>query len=391
MSRSRAMLGTTSLAVILVFAAAISTAGDRAPGPESSPAADHPRAWEVVDLAVVLDTSGSMEHLIKAARLKLWEIVHELTLFEPTPTLRVALVSYGSRANGADSGWVRVETDFTEDLDLFSDRLFGVVQDQGGTEYVARAVRAAAEALSWTPSEEALKLLFVAGNESVEQDLQVSLEEVSDLVRQKGIFPQLIFCGQPQDAAAESWARLADWSHGRFATIDHRLSAQELASPYDGELVELSGAINQTYVPRGEEGERRYRRLATQDEEAFKLSAAAAASRAEVKSSPLYSSGWDLVDAIASGEQALYEVDESELPETMRAMSLSELEEQFEALEASRQVLRDRITRLSRQRRLFIAEEIKARKIDLSRTFDAVVRQEIRERLEEKGFRLPVG
>ncbi|MHC4652135.1 MAG: hypothetical protein ACYTES_14940 [Planctomycetota bacterium] len=41
-----------------------------------------------VDLAICLDTSGSMSGLINAARQKLWAIVNELALAEPTPKLR---------------------------------------------------------------------------------------------------------------------------------------------------------------------------------------------------------------------------------------------------------------------------------------------------------------
>ena len=58
-----------------------------------------------------LDTSGSMEYLIDAERLNLWAIVHDLTLLEPTPTLRVALLTFCNFKDHRDAGWVRVETD----------------------------------------------------------------------------------------------------------------------------------------------------------------------------------------------------------------------------------------------------------------------------------------
>ena len=46
---------------------------------------------QAIDVAIALDVSGSMKPLADAARLKLWEIVQELTLYEPAPALRVAL------------------------------------------------------------------------------------------------------------------------------------------------------------------------------------------------------------------------------------------------------------------------------------------------------------
>ncbi|MCZ6812315.1 MAG: hypothetical protein O7D97_09960, partial [Planctomycetota bacterium] len=42
-----------------------------------------------VDLVICLDTSGSMQGLIESAKQKLWGIVNDLALAEPTPELRV--------------------------------------------------------------------------------------------------------------------------------------------------------------------------------------------------------------------------------------------------------------------------------------------------------------
>ena len=39
----------------------------------------------VVELAICLDTSGSMDGLINSARQKLWTIVNDLAKAEPTP------------------------------------------------------------------------------------------------------------------------------------------------------------------------------------------------------------------------------------------------------------------------------------------------------------------
>ncbi len=38
-----------------------------------------------------------MQPLIDAVRLMLWEIVQDLTVLEPAPSLRVALLTYGNR------------------------------------------------------------------------------------------------------------------------------------------------------------------------------------------------------------------------------------------------------------------------------------------------------
>lgn len=116
------------------------------------------RPWEVIEVAIILDTSGSMESLIDAARLKLWEVVQDLSLLEPTPILRVAILTYGNGKNESQRGWVRIETDLTGDLDLVSERLFEL-KSEGGTEYVGRALQAALEGLTWASSTDALRLI----------------------------------------------------------------------------------------------------------------------------------------------------------------------------------------------------------------------------------------
>ena len=55
-----------------------------------------------VDLAICLDTSGSMDGLINAARQNIWAIVNDLALAKPSPRLRIALLTFGN--DGHDAG-----------------------------------------------------------------------------------------------------------------------------------------------------------------------------------------------------------------------------------------------------------------------------------------------
>ena len=133
------------------------------------------RPWESIDVVIALDTSGSMQPLLDAARLKLWEIVNDLAAAEPTPHVRVALLTYGHSMRRPEDTWVKVWTPFTDNLDLVSQRLFEA-KISGDTEYVARVLDVAFQQLEWTESDEALRLLFVVGNEPADQDPVVKLE-----------------------------------------------------------------------------------------------------------------------------------------------------------------------------------------------------------------------
>ncbi len=62
-----------------------------------------------VQLALLLDTSGSMEGLIHQARAQLWKIVNEFNTAKRegrTPEVEVALFEYGNDTISADKHWV---------------------------------------------------------------------------------------------------------------------------------------------------------------------------------------------------------------------------------------------------------------------------------------------
>jgi Mg-chelatase subunit ChlD len=378
---------TAVLSLVLALAANAVAQGDGSKVTAKPFVTDRP--WESIDLVIALDTSDSMKSLIDAARLSLWGVVNELMVAEPQPFLRVALLTYGNTSNPREQGWVRIETDLTENLDLVSERLFALTTS-GGSEYVARALQTAVEELSWTDSYDALKLVFVAGNEPADQDPEVDYRDAGRLAVDEGISVNVIFCGSAEAEQAETWKELADRAEGQFAAINHRVDkAAGLTTHYDKELADLSEAINKTYIPFGEAGQERRENLVKQDQNAAKLSPAAAAARARTKANPRFSSDWDLVSMIESGETSIYDVDEQDLPEELRRMTLEDRELYIEDLLKRREELRRQIAELSTKRRVDVAAQVRAKGLDTSRSFDTVVREAIRSQAADKGFELP--
>ena len=207
------------------------------PDPSSGP--DPP--WEAIDVAIALDVSDSMKTLIDATRLSLWDIVHDLTLLKPTPTLRVALLTYGHATGDPNSGWVRLETDLTQDLDVVSERLFALTS-KGSVEYVGRVLQFA-DQLDWHPGDNALKLVVLAGNESAHQDDEVPLSEVCSTLVTRGIMVNSIYCGPAGDEIAPGWQEVARLADGQFASIDHNHGTLIVETPFDARLSELSVAV----------------------------------------------------------------------------------------------------------------------------------------------------
>src|SRR5436190_954377 len=214
MQRSIALRAALALS-LAAAALAIPPARARADDPAACP--KPPNRTKPIDLVLCLDTSGSMEGLIHSARTKMWEVVNEMARARPTPSLRVALLTYGSPGND-EAGHVVVQTEFTKDLDLVSEKLFAL-GTTGGDEYVGRVVKTAVDRLDWG-GPDALKILFVAGNESADQDTVAPFREVVRHASGLGVRVNAIYCGNPDDGDAPGWREVATLGRGRFASID---------------------------------------------------------------------------------------------------------------------------------------------------------------------------
>ncbi len=338
-----------------------------------------------VDLVLCLDTSNSMDGLIDAARRKLWDIVNELARAKPTPRLRVALLSYGNDGYNAETGWVRQETAFTEDLDAVNRQLFALTTN-GGTEYVGRVLRVSLDRLDWTPSRDALKLIFVAGNESADQDPNVPFRDVCRRAIAAGVQVNPVYCGRPEDGDAAAWREIASLADGRFAAIDPDHGTVEIPTPYDEKLGRLSEELSRTFLAFGAEGRAAAANQSAQDANAAGASAPAAAARAEAKAGALYRWSGDLVEASKEKGFRLDTVRDEDLPEELKKLTPAEREARVAEAGRKRETLQKEIADLTVQRQAYQQEEAKKQGLDGKDAFDQAVRSAVREQGAKKGL-----
>jgi hypothetical protein len=139
-------------------------------------------------------------------------------------------------------------------------------------------------------------ILFVAGNESADQDRAAPFREVVAHAAGLGVRVNAIARGGADDGDAAGWREVAALGKGRYASIDHNQGTVAVATPFDKDLERLSRAMNGTYLGYGRKAEEAKERQSAQDGNAAAAPAAGAA-RAASKASGLYdASGWDLVD-----------------------------------------------------------------------------------------------
>lgn len=336
-----------------------------------------------VDLVIALDVSGSMEGLIGSAKQRLWDVTNELAQARPTPRLRVAILSYGRPSYGEQSGYVRVDLPFTADLDAVNATLFAFRTD-GGDEYVSRAIQTSLDKLHWSQTPDALKIVFVAGNESAEQDPRLTLAQATQSAARRGVVVNAIYCGADGDGDAPGWRRVAASTNGLYASIDQNAAAvANVATPFDAKLAALNEELNATYLAFGSDGKRARANQLEQDRNAAAMSPATTASRAVAKAGALYRTDWDLVDAVQSGK-SIAEVPAAELPPEMQALEPAEREAYVREKSERRQNLQREIGELAGERSRYIAAE--SAKAGDARGLDTAIVKGIRDIAAAKGF-----
>ncbi len=314
-----------------------------------------------VQLALLLDTSNSMDGLIDQAKTQLWKIVGEFAktkLAGKSPRLEVALYEYGNDNLPATEGYIRMVVPMTNDLDKISEALFAL-KTNGGEEYCGKVIQVATRQLNWSRANGDLRCIFVAGNEPFTQggvDYRIACKTAAD----KGITVSTIFCGNREQGVRTNWEHGAQIAEGSYLCINQDHRAVAIATPQDKELARLSGELNGTYLPYGDaETRKRYAvRQEMQDVNAAKSAVSAAAARAGFKASGLYkNSGWDLVDAIASGDVKLEELKTEQLPKAMQPMNLTLRKAHLANMVKRRKDIQARILKLTAVRDTFLAKE----------------------------------
>ncbi|HTZ52861.1 MAG TPA: vWA domain-containing protein [Spirochaetia bacterium] len=343
-------------------------------------------AEEKIQVAILLDTSNSMDGLISQAKAQLWKVVNELARTKRHgvhPRLEVALFQYGNDGLSEESGYIQMVSDLTTDLDKISEKLFQL-STNGGSEYCGEVIDRAVARLSWSPSNDVLKVIYIAGNEPFTQgDVDYTRSDAKAIRR--GIIVNTIFCGPFDEGVATNWKDGADRADGRYMSINQDAEAVSIPTPYDRDIVKLGDQLNGTYVAYGSGGKAGESRQAAQDANASSMGAAAPVERSVAKAQGAYTnSGWDLVDAVKNKEVALGSLKDDQLPEAMRKMTPADREKYLQGLSKQRADLQAKINDLNEKRRVFLADAQK--KSSQGNTLDTAILGSVKDEAAQKGF-----
>jgi von Willebrand factor type A domain len=328
-------------------------AGDPTPTPPSPS----------VQIAILLDTSNSMDGLIAQAKTQLWNVVNEFVRARKggkPPAIQVALFEYGKQSLPSSEGFVRLILPLTDDLDRVSEELFALTTN-GGDEYCGWVIKDAVKRLDWSPSSGVYKAIFIAGNEPFSQG-PVEFRDSCRSAIERGILVNTIFCGANSSGVQTGWKDGAVLADGQYMSIDQNQKVVEIATPQDAAIAKLGVDLNKTYLPFGKMGQAGQMRQSLQDANAVGVSQSALVSRSISKGNAVYcNDAWDLVDAIKNGKCKLADLKDEDLPEDFRKLDQAGRKAKVDEATKLRGEIQEKINQLNKDRTRYLTEERKKR------------------------------
>ena len=383
-----ALLPTTPTATADDVKITIQTTPDSTTNPPQTDAlpTDAPAIDVAIDVAILLDTSNSMDGLINQARTQLWKIVRELADTEKdgqTPSLRVAVLEYGNTDLPATEDYIRTVVPLTDDLDRISQGLFGLDTD-GGDEYCGAVIDAAIKRLNWSDQAGAFKVIFIAGNEPFDQGT-TPYQSACATAAARGILVNTLHCGPQPAGVSGHWSDAAKIAGGKFMNIDQDRRIVRITAPQDKLILELNTRLNKTYLWYGQREQREALETNQIAQDANADRFGSATQRALTKSTAAYSNvGRDLIDTYAKDPEILDKLDDTQLPQPLQNLPPQQRVEKLNEITAQRKSIQTQLADLAKARQAYIETQTTPGKDE--NTLGSAITTAIQSQLRTAGF-----
>lgn len=324
---------------------------------------EKPVANQKIQVALLLDTSSSMDGLIDQAKSRLWNIVNTLTTLKyegKSPDIEISLYEYGNDNIGANQDWVRQIVPLSKDLDEISARLFAL-KTNGGNEYCGSVIHHATKNLKWEDDRKSLKMIFIAGNEPFNQQ-GINYKEAIKEAMKNNIYINTIFCGNYEEGIRTFWQDGATIGNGKYFNIDANQKVRYIDTPYDDEIAKYNLKMNDTYYNFSVQGVVYKEKQVRQDQLSESVSKSNAVIRgvSKTKDKAYDNSHWDLVDNYKKDKDFTKKIKKSELPEELKNKSDAELKAFAEKKLKEREVIISEIEKLAKKRQDYIDQQTKS-------------------------------
>lgn len=296
---------------------------------------------DIVEVAFVLDTTGSMASLISGAKKKIWSIANTIVDINPSADIRMALVAY--RDIGDD--YVIKPYEMSSDIQGLYGNLIGLQAAGGGDtpESVNEALNAAIDEITWTSGKNVRRIVFLVGDAPPHMDYQNGPKYPAILhqaVRQN-IEVHAVQAGL-SNSTMRIWKDIALRGGGSYIPIPQDGGQiADIQTPFDQEIIDLQQRLDKTIVPFGTK-----KVQAALEQKIIDKSSGSIGKR--VDNSAFYSKrtsrkevvtgAGDIISAVRNNDVELQDVKPENLPEPMQKMSPEEQKSYIDG------IIKDRVT-----------------------------------------------
>lgn len=323
-------------------------------------ASDQCRARPRMEVAFVLDTTGSMNGMIAGAKQKIWAIANRLKSASPTPEIRFGLVGYRDRGDA----YIAKVFGLTPDLDEVYSHLYSFSAEGGGDEpeSVNEALHRAVRDLQWSTDPEVMRVIFLVGDAPPHMDYQddVPYWETCRLANRKGILINTLQCGRLNGTEAV-WREIARATNGHYAGILQDGGSVKIETPYDQEIIRLNVQLDSTIILFGSAEEQA--NAAANKERLARMSSEAVADRSsflgKAGGGAVITGRGDLLAEVITGRQKIETVDVKQLDAKLQAMAPAERNELIGKKVAERKTLQAELAQVVAKRDAAAAEQLK--------------------------------
>ena len=335
-----------------------------------------------IQMALLLDISGSMNGLISQTQGQLWNLVNEMSNYEKDniiPQIELAIIAYG---NGTvDNRYTEVLSEFTSEIDVISEKLFGI-KTYGGNEWCADAIQIALDTLDWSKDTNDLKMIIIAGNERFDQG-SIAYDSICAVVAKRDILLNTVFCGEREAGIEMLWESAAIIGKGSYANINQDLELQREETPFDTKIAQLYEQYKGTYIFFGDDAFIHFQRIQEQDGKVQRMGKAFFRERIiyKLKHEPLMS--YDLIDVFEKGREHLHAIPKEQLPDALQNISKKDLEKFVMQGQIRRSFIKDAIEVYAQQVGNYYDTIYKNEE---EKTFEMAIQEVIKKQLISKGF-----
>ena len=344
-------------------------------------------ARPTVEVAFVLDTTGSMGGLIEGAKRKIWSIATAIVDSNPDADIRMGLVAYRDIGDEYVTRKIELTTDIQ---DLYANLL--ELKARGGGDWpesVNEALDVAVNKLQWTKGDDVRRIVFLVGDAPPHMDYaqDTKYPVTLSVAKQKDIIVNAVLAGNSGDTE-RVWRDIAQNGNGRFIPIPQDGGqVVVIETPYDQDIIILQREINGTVIPYGPRAMQK--RTEDQTQQLSKMAAAAPAQASEMasyinkrsKATSEAVTGVDLVADVSAGRNSVSAIKEEELPDNLRSMKPAQRLDEVNKQMNQRKALNDRLGTLVGQRDKYLAEA-RAKAPPKASSFDRVVEDTLKAQIK---------